>query len=190
MYIKIVKQSLIPVILNWNWYGYKEWIKIDDFLKEYATPFESVKNRIQYINNMNNNAKPEENTVDFKKLEKKDKAKCILEVLSRENDYIIGEEYILMKPGTLKRITIFLNSMIDTAEELSKNLSKTVNTSNNNSRFASTKKNITTEHSEKRKRKSKEDVNNINATNNSDKSKKKLINLEKQPLPKKRILKL
>ena len=189
MYIKIVKQSLIPVILNWNWYGYKEWIKIDDFLKEYATPFESVKNRIQYINNMNNNAKPEENTVDFKKLEKKDKAKCILEVLSRENDYIIGEEYILMKPGTLKRITIFLNSMIDTAEELSKNLTKTLITSNNNSLFASSKKNITTEHSEKRKRKSKEDVNNINATNNSDKSKKKLVNLEKQPLPKKKNIK-
>ena len=187
MYIKIVKQSLIPVILNWNWYGFKEWIKIDDFIKEYAIPFESVKNRINYINSLNNNTKPGDNTVDFKNLEKKEKAKCILEVLSRENDYVIGEEYILMKPGTLKKISIFLNSMIDTAEELSKNLTKRLNSSNNNSRFTNTKKNIITDHSEKRKSKTKED---INPTNNSNKSKKRPINLEKQPLPKKKNIKM
>ena len=189
MYIRIVKQSLIPVILNWNWYGYKEWIKIDDFIKEYAISFESVKNRIMYINILNNNTKSEDNPVDFKKLEKKDKVKCILEVLARENDYVIGEEYILMKPGTLKRISIFLNSMIDTAEELSKNLSNRLNSSNNNSRFVNTKKHNTTDHSEKRKSKSREDMN-INATTNSNISKKKPSNLEKQPLPKKKNIKV
>ena len=189
MYIRIVKQSLIPVILNWNWYGYKEWIKIDDFIKEYAISFESVKNRIMYINSLNNSTKSEDNPVDFKKLEKKDKVKCILEVLARENDYVIGEEYILMKPGTLKRISIFLNSMIDTAEELSKNLSNRLNSSNNNSRFVNTKKNTTTDHSEKRKSKSREDMN-INATTNSNISKKKPSNLEKQPLPKKKNIKV
>ena len=186
IYIKIVKQSLIPVILNWNWYGYKEWIKMDDFLKEYSASFESIKNRIMYINSFNN--KPEDNSVDFKKLEKKDKVKCILEVLSRKKDYIIGEEYIIMKPGTLKRISTFLNSMIDTAEELSKNLSNKINSGNANSKFNISKKNNITDnsHSEKRKNKSKED---FNVTSNSNISKKKMFVIDKFPLPKKKNIK-
>ena len=186
MYIKIVKQSIIPLILNWNWYGFKEWIKIDDFLQQYANDFENVKNRIMYINSINN--KPEDNSIDFKKLERKDKAKCILEVLSRENDYVIGEEYILMKQGTIKRITSFLNSMIDTAEELSKNLKNKINSSTINSRIANSKKNISTEHSEKKKTKSK-DENNITNNSNNSRAKKKTINFDKYPLPKKKNIK-
>jgi hypothetical protein len=82
MYINIVKHSMIPAILNWNWYGFKEWIKLDDFIQEYANDFESVKNRIIYINNYQNVSKnKQEENIDFKKLEKKEKAKCILEVL-------------------------------------------------------------------------------------------------------------
>ena len=185
MYINIVKHSMIPAILNWNWYGFKEWIKLDDFLKEYEITFENVKNRIMYINNANSDKeKNEDNNIDFKKLSKKDKAKCILEVLSKPNDYVIGEVYILLKYGSLKKITTFLNSMIDTAEELSKNFRNKLSSSKiTNSRYGNTKKsNITTEHSEKRKTKSKDE---ISITNNSNISRKKLVNLEKLPLPKK-----
>ena len=184
MYINIVKHSMIPVILNWNWYGFKEWIKIDHFLKEFETTFENVKNRIIFLNNANaGKEKIEDNNIDFKKLSKKDKAKCILEVLSKPNDYIIGDEYILMKYGSLKKITTFLNSMIDTAEELSKNFIYKLTMTNNvtNSRHTNKKKNNITEHSDKRKTKSKDENN----TNNSNISKKKLDSLEKIPLPEK-----
>ena len=187
MYINIVKHSMIPAILNWNWYGFKEWIKLDDFIQEYANDFEAVKNRIIYINNYQNISKDKhEENIDFKKLEKKEKAKCILEVLSRPNDFVIGDEYILMKLGTLKKITLFLNSMIDTAEELTKNLANKITSNSNsinNSRISHSKKITPSEHSERRKSKSKE--NNI-ITNNSNKSKRKLINFEKHPLPKKK----
>ena len=190
MYINIVKHSMIPVILNWNWYGYKEWIKINDFIKQFGKTFENVKNRIVYINKFNSTKdNTNENNVDFTKLDNKDKAKCILEVLSKPNDYIIGDEYILMKHGTLKKITMFLNSMIDTAEELSKNLIKTINSNNNSSRMSFTKKNnITTEHSEKRKSKVK-DENIVSSNSNISKPKKKSLKLDKYPLPKKMNLK-
>ena len=186
MYINIIKHSMIPPILNWNWYGFKEWIKFDDFIKEFGNDFEAVKNRIIYINNnLQTSKEKQEENIDFKKLEKKDKAKCILEVLSRPNDYVIGDEYILMKLGTLKKITLFLNSMIDTAEELSKNLVSKLNTNSNsinNSRINNNSKKITpSEHSEKRK--------SGNVTNSSNISKKKLIYLEKHPLPKKKNIK-
>ena len=187
MYINIVKHSMIPVILNWNWYGFKEWIKLDDFIKEYAKDFEAVKNRIIYINKIQKTSKGKrEANIDFKKLEKKDKAKCILEVLSKPNDFVIGDEYIIMKLGTLKKITKFLNSMIDTAEELAKNLSSKITSNSNsinNSRYLNSKKNTPSEQSEKRRSKVKE--NNI-FTNHSNKSKRKLINIEKYPLPKKK----
>ena len=76
MYINIVKHSMIPVILNWNWYGYKEWIKINDFIKQFGKTFENVKNRIVYINKFNSTKdNTNENNVDFTKLDNKDKAK-------------------------------------------------------------------------------------------------------------------
>ena len=189
MYLKIVKRSLIPVILNWNWYGYKEWIKIDDFLKEYENTFASVKNIIVYFNSLDNNNKNnfkiDDKSIDFKNLEKKDKAKCILEVLSKENEYVIGEEFILLKKGTLKKITIFLNSMIDTAEGLCKNMSKREKTNSNISRLVNTRKNnITTDHSEKRKTKTKDEN-----TNSSNINQKNIVNTEKFSVPKKKNIK-
>ena len=73
---------------------------------------------------------------------------------------------------------MFLNSMIDTAEELSKNLIKTINSNNNSSRMSFTKKNnITTEHSEKRKSKVK-DENIVSSNSNVSKPKKKSLKLD------------
>ena len=191
LYLKVIKHSMIPAILNWDWFGYKEWISLDDFLQEYEKVFESVKNRIVYINNFGTNKdKLEDNNMNFKNLEKKDKVKCILEVLSRENDYAIGENYILMKPGTLKKLTVFLNSMIDTAEELSKNLSKRLSSSNNNLKINNSRKNNITDASDKRKTKSKDENNNHTNISNKSRSKKNLNNFEKQPLPKKKNIKI
>ena len=108
--LDIIKHSIIPAILNWNWHGFKEWIKIDDFLKEFGNDFEKVKNRIILINNNDSNKnKLEDNNIDFSTLSKREKAKCILNILARTFDYILGNEYIIMKKGTLKRISIYLN---------------------------------------------------------------------------------
>jgi hypothetical protein len=76
--------------------------------------------------------------------------------------------------------------MIDTAEELTKNLTNKITSNSNsinNSRISHSKKITPSEHSERVKGKIKE--NNI-ITNNSNKSKRKLINFEKHPLPKKK----
>ena len=67
--LDIIKHSMIPAILNWNWHGYKEWIKIDDFLKEFENDFEKVKNRIILINDNNDKEnKFDDNNLDFKNL--------------------------------------------------------------------------------------------------------------------------
>jgi hypothetical protein len=155
--LDIIKHSMIPAILNWNWHGYKEWIKIDDFLNEYGNDFEKVKDRIMLVNNNNNNIenKSEENNIDFKKLTKKEKVKCILNILAREFDYILGNEYIIMKIGTLKRIALYLNSMNSTADEISKNFLfklKTVNTTTNKN---NARKKIKFENNNKKKIKNK-----------------------------------
>ena len=122
--IDLIKHSMIPAILNWNWYGFKEWIKIDDFLKAFENDFEKIKNRIIIINSNDNKNKIkfEENNLDFTNLSKIEKAKCILNILARDMDYILGSEYIIMKTGSLKRIAIYFNSMVDTIDEIGKNL--------------------------------------------------------------------
>ena len=137
--LDIIKHSMIPAILNWNWHGFKEWIKIDDFLKEFGNDFEKVKNRIILINNNDSNKnKLEDNNIDFSTLSKREKAKCILNILARTFDYILGNEYIIMKKGTLKRIAIYLNSMIDTTNEISKNFLKNLKTGNINTNSSKT----------------------------------------------------
>ena len=131
--LDIIKHSMIPPILNWNWHGFKEWIKVDDFINEYGSDFEKVKNRIILINNSDpNKNKFDENNLDYNSLCNRDKAKCILNILARDFDYILGNDYIIMKSGTLKRISIYLNSMIDTSEKMSKNLIDKIKKSNEN----------------------------------------------------------
>ena len=190
--LDIIKHSIIPAILNWNWHGFKEWIKIDDFLSEYGNDFEKVKNRIILINNNDQNNPSEENNLDFANLSKKEKAKCMLNILARDFDYILGNEYIIMKKGTLKRIAIYLNSMIDTAEELSKNLIFKIKTTHTNSSKNNGKKKLNYELTDKNKSKSK--IKDDNSNNNSSNISKKNTfnfepNLEKIPLPQKKDIK-
>ena len=122
--LDMIKNSLIFPILFWNWYGYKEWIHIDEFIQEYSMDFEKVKNRIIKINNMDPDRKKYESNIilDFNQLPKEEVAKCTLNILSKEGDFLIGKNYILVKQGTLNKMRIYLNSMIDTAEEMSHNL--------------------------------------------------------------------
>ena len=185
--LEIIKHSIIPAILNWNWHGFKEWIKIDDFLKEYANNFEKIKNRIVFINeNTNIGNKYEDINIDFSKLTKNEKAKCILSILARDFDYILGSEYIFMKSGTLKRIAIYYNSMIDTAEEISKSYlykGKIINTSSNKN---NARKKLNIENGEKKNTKTKDELTNSSNSLSKKNSFKFDKNLEKCPLPKKK----
>ena len=126
--LDMVKNSFIFPVLFWNWYGFKEWILIDEFIKEYCLDFEKVKNGIIQINNLDPDRKKFEtnNLLDFNQLPKEEVAKCTLTILAKEGDFLIGKEYILMKQGTLHRMRLYLNGMIDTAEEMNKHLKEKI----------------------------------------------------------------
>ena len=118
--LRIIKNSFIVPILFWNWQGYKEWILIDEFNKEYSFDFEKIKDRIIQINDTDPQRKKFDSNImiNFKDLPKEEIAKCTLGTLCKESEYLIGIDYILMKAGTLKKIRLYLNSMIDTAEKM------------------------------------------------------------------------
>ena len=120
----IIKKSFILPVLYWNWFGYSEWIKIDEFASDYGMDFEKVKNRIVQINNLDPDRKNFNNNliINFKKLPKIEIAKCTLSILAMKGDFLFGNEYILLKQGTLQKIRAYLNSMITTAEEMTKNV--------------------------------------------------------------------
>ena len=103
-------------------------ISIDEFIKDYSYDFEQIKDRIIQINNTDPDKKKfiSDISINFNDLPKEEIAKCTLGVLSKETDYIIGKEYIIMKTGTLKRMRIYLNSMIDTAEKMNNNLKEKI----------------------------------------------------------------
>ena len=192
--LKMIKNSFMIPILFWNWQGYKEWISINEFIKEYSYDFEKIKDRIIQINNSDPERKKfdSEITINFNDLPKEEVAKCTLGVLSKETDYIIGKEYILMKTGNLKRMRMYLNSMIDTAEKMSNNLKEKI-------RKEREKEN---NHFYLRRQSSKLNENTLNKLSEVKKSKKRTtyINIrkpieikfkyEQNPLPKKKEFKI
>ena len=57
--------------------------------------------------------------------------KCTLGILSKEGEYLIGKNYILMKLGTLRKMRLYLNSMIGTAEKMNNELKEKIRKVNN-----------------------------------------------------------
>lgn len=119
--INMMKHSLAFPLLNWVWYGYKEWIEIDDFIKEFCLDFERIKDKIVSLNNADF-GKPKFQNISFKNLEKKDIVKYTMNILSREGDYIIGKNFVIMKEGTINKMKNYLNAMIKTAQQMSQNI--------------------------------------------------------------------
>ena len=117
--LSIIKNSLAFPILNWDWYGYKEWMSIDDIVNEFCNDFERVKDKIIHAHNSDEN-KLQFKDIPFNSLDNKSKVNYTMNILSKENDYIIGNEYVIMKRGTLQRMRNYLNSMISTVEEYNK----------------------------------------------------------------------
>ena len=70
--MSIIKNSLAFPILNWDWYGYKEWMEIDQMVKEYCNDFEKVKDKIVLVHNSNEN-KEKFKDIPFKNLDNKNK---------------------------------------------------------------------------------------------------------------------
>ena len=133
--LNILKNSFIFPILFWNWQGYKEWIHIDEFIKEFCYDFEKIKDRIIQINNADPDRKKFNLNIiiNFKDMPREEVVKCTLGILSKEGEYLIGKNYILMKLGTLRRMRLYLNSMIGTAEKMNNELKekiRKVNTEN------------------------------------------------------------
>ena len=49
------KRNIIMNTLNWIWYGYEEWITLDDFLDEFWLDFVDIKNHYLYHKDINRN---------------------------------------------------------------------------------------------------------------------------------------
>ena len=181
--LDMLKNSFIFPILFWNWYGYKEWITIDEYINEYSIDFEKVKNRIIQINNMDPTRKKFESNIniDFTQLPKEEVAKCTLSILSREGDFLIGKNYILMKQGTLKRMRLYLNRMIDTASKMNQNLKEKLNSIRNKEKEKSMKGKNFTARSKKSEHKSNR------AHKSSPKKDNNQPKFEEIPLPEKKI---
>ena len=126
--LEYIKNSFVIPVLFWNWHGYKEWIKIDEFIKDYSYDFEKIKDRIIEINNTDPDRKKfnSESILKFNDLPKEEVAKCTLGILSKESDYIIGKEYIIMRTGTLKKMRNYLNGMINTAKKMNNDLKEKI----------------------------------------------------------------
>ena len=122
------KRSIIKTCLNWNWYGYEEWISFELFLEEFLQDFVDIKNHYLYhkdnthskinqnskresknMSKVSNNDKSLNNSFNGKKIngtnekEKKnmkDKIEEIISVFNLSSECIIGNYFIVMKKGT------------------------------------------------------------------------------------------
>ena len=188
--LNILKNSFIIPILYWNWQGYKEWISIDEFIKEYSYDFEKIKDRIIQINNTDpDRIKFDSNKlINFNDLPKEEVVKCTLGVLSKESEYLIGKEYILMKTGTLQRMRFYLNNMIDSAEKMNIDLKEKIRKSNNKNIYLRRKSSTL---NEKALNQIESSINSTkrNSFINEKKSDDIKFKYEQNPLPKKKQFK-
>lgn len=95
--MNMLKKSLCIPVLYWEWFGYHEWIEVDNFIKEVGQDFEKI------------DAKSREKRTDtgditYDQLNNYEKTNYILTSLYFGKDAVIGKQYILMKRGILERI--------------------------------------------------------------------------------------
>ena len=133
------KRNIIKTCLNWNWYGYEEWISFGHFLEEFLPDFIEIKNHYLYhkhnnhskikITRESNNDKTLNNSLNGKKINEtninqknntKDKIEEIISVFNLNKECIIGKNFIIMKKGTFnllkkieKTLLININSKYD-----------------------------------------------------------------------------
>lgn len=118
-----LQRSIIYNVLDWEWYGFEEWIKVDDFVKEFNANFEKIKmffiNKDKvgtYANDSNDNIGNSPSEI----------CNNIIIVLSLENECKVGSEYVFMKKGSYKNIKQIFNALLETMNNM-----ENVSTNNN-----------------------------------------------------------
>lgn len=103
--IQLMRRSLIMSVLYWEWFGFHDWINVDDFNDLFINDFLFIKNS---MSNMKFNVRkftkrlPD---VNLENLNKYEKASCILSTFTEENKFVIGQKHILFKIGIIKQIS-------------------------------------------------------------------------------------
>lgn len=111
----MLKNSLAIPVLYWEWFGYHEWVAIDQFVKEFSDDFETIKETV---------LKPRKNyglnilsksprDVTFKDLNSLEIVTYILSVLTSSKSYILGAHHVILKKGTLNEIRKMIDNMIE-----------------------------------------------------------------------------
>jgi len=121
---ELLGNSLIFPIIYWEWFGFHEWIEIESFLKEFRRDFETVKERIfkNRFKNLHKKVPDSLEDIDLKCLNPMEVVTYILNVLCTPKQYVIGNQHILLKKGTLKKIREVVNNMVNMNSAESNNL--------------------------------------------------------------------
>lgn len=109
------KRTIIYSVLDWEWYGYEEWMKVEDFVKEFNGSYEKVKGYYvskDKINSVPNDTRNEESSKS-KGGDKCEICRNIIIVLSLENECKVGNTYVVMKKGTYRNIKKIFSALID-----------------------------------------------------------------------------
>jgi hypothetical protein len=104
--VDLLKNSLTIPVLYWEWFGFHEWIEIDEFVKEFSTEFEKAKKSL-----LSKKSKARFKDVDFKTLNSYEITTYILAVVSDLRQYFIGVKHLVMRKGTLAEIRKVLQNL-------------------------------------------------------------------------------
>jgi len=104
---ELCRNSLLLPILYWEWFGYHEWISVNNFVRQYSNDFEMLKDRILKSKTGKNRIKD----INFKDLNPYEVATFILSILVGEKQYIIGANHIILRRGVLKEIRKILDNL-------------------------------------------------------------------------------
>ena len=111
--IDLCKHSLIEPILKWEWTGLQEWIEIENFSREFISDLELLRVREKRKKPLNAEFDYIPNLSEFHPSQA---AKCVLNLLfGKKKHYLIGENYVILKNGSLTEI----RSIIDKMKEIS-----------------------------------------------------------------------
>ena len=107
----LCKHSLLMPVLYWEWFGYHEWISIDDFVDQFGVDFENIKDKLLLLAKAPKGRT--KSAVSFNQLKKDEICLFILTILLGEKQFLLGQNYILLKKGFLKDIRKILDNLAE-----------------------------------------------------------------------------
>lgn len=128
--ISLLKNSLVMPILYWEWFGFHDWMDINEFNDIFFGSFV----KIMLYNDKLNKGKLIFNISDIEKYNKYEKASSVLESFVKTGNYIIGKTKILLKKNNLEGLVNIMNMTIRNLNlQSSKTITKTSLKSRKNS---------------------------------------------------------